>query len=674
MHATQPHDKTHYVSSIMLILNPAFLQQPPPRAVASAVLFTLLWAALPLVSSLPAAVVAVFGGMWLLRLVLLRLGVAKLPLPALVLLMVIGCALVWQQLGTVIGRDGGVSFLLLMVMLKAFEGNTRRDWQVLLLAMLFLIGSSVLFDQSLIIGIWLLLALPMAGICFAVLCGLSVKEAAKHTGQALLLTLPLTAVLFVVVPRLNEPLWRIPQPQQGQAKTGLSDSMEPGSISNLVQSDEWVANITFSDGLKPQRSDMYWRAIIMADFDGTRWRALDNTYIDEARTAANPARTVEYQMIIRDQNGALPALDYPVGSLPDSLTKRMGQIVRAHRSREGLRRITLQASLSDTLPHKLTEGERVFYTRLPEGNLQTRLLADALAKQSAGERQFIDKVLHHYRSKKFSYTLQPPRTPGRNGIDEFMFRTQQGFCEHYAQSFVVMMRAAGLPARVVTGYQGAEYNEQAGFWQIRSKDAHAWAEVWLPQEQAWLRVDPTVAVSSVRAESGISQALPEAERKMVSDGHSLFARWRDTGQFYWQQWVVNYDQSKQNNLFELLGLGGFNWKTLLLVLPAGMVLALLPLLKWWFGNRSRERDYLNEGFTQLKTALLGEEDETAPAVSAGELQKLLNSNGIENPELIRLLKQYEHWLYAADRPTLRTQKRWYRAAKKAAKKQYRQQH
>ncbi|MDO1510787.1 MULTISPECIES: DUF3488 and transglutaminase-like domain-containing protein [unclassified Neisseria] len=658
----------------MLILNPAFLQQPPPRAVASAVLFTLLWAALPLVSSLPAAVVAVFGGMWLLRLVLLRLGVAKLPLPALVFLMIIGGALVWQQLGTVIGRDGGVSFLLLMVMLKAFEGNTRRDWQVLLLAMLFLIGSSVLFDQSLIIGIWLLLALPMAGICFAVLCGLSVKEAAKHTGQALLLTLPLTAVLFVAVPRLNEPLWRIPQPQQGQAKTGLSDSMEPGSISNLVQSDEWVANITFSDGLKPQRSDMYWRAIIMADFDGTRWRALDNTYIDEARTAANPARTVEYQMIIRDQNGALPALDYPVGSLPDSLTKRMGQIVRAHRSREGLRRITLQASFSDTLPHKLTEGERVFYTRLPEGNLQTRLLADALAKQSAGARQFIDKVLHHYRSKKFSYTLQPPRTPGRNGIDEFMFRTQQGFCEHYAQSFVVMMRAAGLPARVVTGYQGAEYNEQAGFWQIRSKDAHAWAEVWLPQEQAWLRIDPTAAVSSVRAESGISQALPEAERKMVSDGHSLFARWRDTGQFYWQQWVVNYDQSKQNNLFELLGLGGFNWKTLLLVLPAGMALALLPLLKWWFGNRSRERDYLNEGFTQLKTALLGEEDETAPAVSAGELQKLLNSNGIENPELIRLLKQYEHWLYAADRPTLRTQKRWYRAAKKAAKKQYQQQH
>ncbi|UOO84266.1 transglutaminaseTgpA domain-containing protein [Neisseria dumasiana] len=672
-----PHrPPTKHITSqaIMLILNPSFLKQPPPRAVAFAVLLALLWTALPLVSSLPVAIMAVFGGMWLLRLALLRLGIAKLPVPALILLMVIGGALVWQQLGTVIGRDGGVSFLLLMVMLKAFEGNTRRDWQVLLLAMLFLIGSSVLFDQSLAVGLWLLLALPMVGVCFAVLCGLNVKEAAKQTGLALLLTLPLAAVLFAAVPRLSEPLWRIPQPQQGQAKTGLSDSMEPGSISNLVQSDEWVANITFSDGLKPQRSDMYWRAIIMADFDGVRWRALDNTYIDEARSAANPARTVEYQMIIRDQNGALPALDYPVGQLHGSLTKRMGQIVRAHRSREGLRRITLQASLSDTLPHKLTEGERVFYTRLPEGNLQTRLLADTLAKQSANERQFIDKVLHHYRSKKFGYTLQPPRTPGRNGIDEFMFRTQQGFCEHYAQSFVVMMRAVGLPARVVTGYQGAEYNEQAGFWQIRSKDAHAWAEVWLPQEQAWLRVDPTAAVSSVRAESGISQALPEAERNMVSDGHSLFARWRDTGQFYWQQWVVNYDQSKQNNLFELLGLGGFNWKTLLLVLPVGIALALLPLLKWWFGNRNRERDYLNEGFAQLKTALLGEEDETAPAVSAGELHKLLDSNGIENPELTRLLKQYEHWLYAADRPTLRTQKRWYRAVRKIVKKHYRQQH
>ncbi|WP_373700226.1 transglutaminaseTgpA domain-containing protein [Neisseria dentiae] len=651
----------------MLISNPSFLQQPPPRTVAFAVLSALLWTALPLAASLPAAVIAVFGGLWLLRLALLKAGIGRVPKAALLLLAVVAGLLVWQQLGTVFGREGGVAFLLLLVMLKAFEGNSQRDWQVLLLAMLFLIGSSVLLNQSLFIGVWLLLALAAVSVCFAVLCGLGGREAFKRSVQALLLTLPLTVVLFVAVPRLNEPLWRIPQQTQ-QAKTGLSDTMEPGSISNLVQSDEWVANITFSDGLKPQRSDLYWRAIIMSEFDGTRWQALNSNYIDESRTAAAPERTVAYQMIIRDQNGVLPALDYPTAELPAGVEKRLGQTIRASRSREGLRRLSLQASLSDTLSHALDAGGQNFYTRLPSGNPQTRRLAETLAQQSATPRQFIGKVLEHYRNQNFAYTLQPPRTPGRDGIDEFMFRTRRGFCEHYAQSFVVMMRAAGLPARVVTGYLGADYNEQAGFWQIRAKDAHAWAEVWLPQEQVWLRVDPTAAVSAVRAESGISQALAEGERGMVADSGSLFARWRDTGQFYWQQWVVNYDQTKQNSLFARIGLGGFNWQTLLLVLPAALAAALLPLARWWFGGRNRERDFLNEGFALVKSAVLGKDDETAAAVSAGELNRMLHENGIADPALSHLLQQYEHWLYAAERPPQRTQKRWFAAARKTAKR------
>ncbi|WP_373823887.1 transglutaminase domain-containing protein, partial [Neisseria dentiae] len=220
----------------------------------------------------------------------------------------------------------------------------------------------------------------------------------------------------------------------------------------------------------------------------------------------------------------------------------------------------------------------------------------------------------------------------------------------------------------VTGYLGADYNEQAGFWQIRAKDAHAWAEVWLPQEQVWLRVDPTAAVSAVRAESGISQALAEGERGMVADSGSLFARWRDTGQFYWQQWVVNYDQTKQNSLFARIGLGGFNWQTLLLVLPAALAAALLPLARWWFGGRNRERDFLNEGFALVKSAVLGKDDETAAAVSAGELNRMLHENGIADPALSHLLQQYEHWLYAAERPPQRTQKRWFAAARKTAKR------
>ena len=644
----------------------AFLSAPPPPRTALTVLAALLWAALPLVFSLPTAVVLLFAALLAVRGALLYAGIGKLPAPVLALLGVLSGVLVWTQLGTVFGREGGVAFLLLLVTLKAFESSSQRDWNVLLLAMLFLIGSAVLFNQSLLTGLWLLAALTAAAVCLAVSAGgLGLREALRCASSSLLAVLPLAAVLFVSVPRMKEPLWRIPQGGQ-QAKTGLSGTMQPGSISNLVQSDEWVANITFSDGLKPQPRDLYWRAIIMSDFDGTRWQAMPDFAADSAPQLRVPeGRGVRYQMIIRDQNGALPALDYPAGVLPQGLVRRLGGTVRAERSREGLRRLDLQAALGDTLPHALNEAEYRRYTRLPEGNPQTRRLAETLAKQSPTERAFIRNVLNHFSRRHFSYTLRPPTTAGRNSIDEFMFATRQGFCEHYAQSFAVIMRAAGLPARIVTGYQGAEYNPQGGFWQIRAKDAHAWTEVWLPSEQVWLRVDPTAAVAAVRTEQGIGSALPQNDRVLIAD-ESAFSRWRDAGQFYWQQWVVNYDQSRQNSFFSLLGLGGFNLKTLLLFLPAALAAALLPLYRWQAKNRSR--DHLEEGFMLLKLALLGDGGESAPSVTAAELKSLLHENGIQDDALETLLADYDNLRYAGLPSDPRAERRWYRAAVKTARR------
>lgn len=647
----------------------AFLSAPPPPRTALTVLAALLWAALPLVFSLPTAVVLLFAALLAVRGALLYAGIGKLPAPVLALLGVLSGVLVWTQLGTVFGREGGVAFLLLLVTLKAFESSSQRDWNVLLLAMLFLIGSAVLFNQSLLTGLWLLAALTAAAVCLAVSAGgLGLREALRCASSSLLAVLPLAAVLFVSVPRMKEPLWRIPQGGQ-QAKTGLSGTMQPGSISNLVQSDEWVANITFSDGLKPQPRDLYWRAIIMSDFDGTRWQAMPDFAADGAPQLRVPeGRGVRYQMIIRDQNGALPALDYPAGVLPQGLVRRLGGTVRAERSREGLRRLDLQAALGDTLPHALNEAEYRRYTRLPEGNPQTRRLAETLAKQSPTERAFIRNVLNHFSRRHFRYTLRPPMTAGRNSIDEFMFATRQGFCEHYAQSFAVIMRAAGLPARIVTGYQGAEYNPQGGFWQIRAKDAHAWTEVWLPSEQVWLRVDPTAAVAAVRTEQGIGSALPQNDRVLIAD-ESAFSRWRDAGQFYWQQWVVNYDQSRQNSFFSLLGLGGFNLKTLLLFLPAALAAALLPLYRWQAKNRSR--DHLEEGFMLLKLALLGDGGESAPSVTAAELKSLLHENSIQDNALETLLADYDNLRYAGLPSDPRAERRWYRAAVKTARR-YRQ--
>ena len=640
-----------------------FLTQPPPPHTALVILAALLFAALPMIFTLPPTVTLLFAALLLLRGALLQQKVGKLPAPVLAVLALMAGALVWLQLGTILGREGGIAFLLLMITLKAFESHARRDWNVLLLAMLFLIGSTVLLNQSLLIGLWLLLALWAVSLCFAVAGGLAGRDALRYSGGALLMTLPLAAVLFVSVPRMSEPLWRIPQPNGQQASTGLSDSMQPGSISNLVQSDEWVANVVFSDGLKIPPQQLYWRAVIMSHFDGARWLAVPDQQ-DDTAPVANDSRSA-YQMIIRDQNGILPVLDYPAGALPQGTAKRLGNIVRAESSREGLRRLNLNATLGDTLPHTLTQTEYRRYTQLPEGNPQTRRLAAELARTARDERTFIRNALTHFGNGGFRYTLQPPRLNGRNQIDDFLFQSKQGFCEHYAQSFAVIMRAAGLPARIVTGYLGAEFNEQAGFWQIRSKDAHAWTEVWLPSEQIWLRVDPTAAVSASRTEQGINQALPQSEQSLLA-GNSAFGKWRDAGQFYWQQWVVNFDQNRQNSLFSLLGLGGFNLKTLLLFLPVALGLALLPLWRWW--QRNRDSDDLHDGFMLLKQAVLGDNDDTLAAVTTQELRHIMQVNGLKDDRIPSLLDRYDSLLYSGRPITRRDTRRWYRDARKAARR------
>ena len=207
----------------MLPAAPAFLSLPPPPRTAIVILAALLFAALPMMFSLPPAITLLFVALLVFRGVLLHLNIGKLPAPVLIVMVAAAGGLVWVQLGTVFGREGGIAFLLLMVTLKAFESTTRRDWHVLLLSMLFLIGSSVLLNQSLAVGLWLLAALFAVSACFAVLGGLNLRESWRWSGMALLLTLPLAAVLFVSVPRLNEPLWGIPQQRDNQASTGLSD-------------------------------------------------------------------------------------------------------------------------------------------------------------------------------------------------------------------------------------------------------------------------------------------------------------------------------------------------------------------------------------------------------------------------------------------------------------------
>ncbi|ETA83694.1 hypothetical protein HMPREF1177_00882 [Eikenella corrodens CC92I] len=659
----------------MLVFNPEYIDRPPERLPRLGVLLLLLWITLPLAFALPVGVIIVFGVLWLIQLGLTLIGSRGLPAWATAIGGLAVFGFVFSQLGTFLGSEGGSALLLLLVLLKTYESRVLRDWHMLLTAMVFLMGATVLLNQGMFIGLWLLAGLFGTATCIA-LFNMPLRLAARHAATALLLTLPLAAVLFIAVPRMSEPLWRIPQPPKpDQAQTGLSDTMQPGSISNLVQSNELAFNATFDEGYTPNPADLYWRAITMSQFDGEQWRADD----DELPTRADTAYTqtiVSYSIIMRDEQGRIPVLDYPIINFnTDNARSKMrfaeGHTIRV-RSHDGLRRFVLRAAIGNRLPEKLSPSRQRQLSRLPGySNQRIRSLARQLRSQSANTVDFVNRTLAYYRNQSFAYTLNPPLDRSPDRIDNFVFDNRRGFCEHYAESFVVIMRAAGVPARVVTGYQGGEYNPDGGFWQVRGKDAHAWAEVWLPEEEAWLRVDPTAAVSSNRIEQGLSSALESGEQELVagSGNWQWWSKLSAEGQFYWQQWVVNYDSSSQQSLFRSLGLGGFNLLSLLAFLLVGGTLAVIPLWLWWRRSSRRYANLLEEGFARIKERLLDVEGIDPAALGPAETANILREQECLSPELENLLAQYERWNYADDGlPPKAAQKRWYRQCCRAVRK------
>lgn len=515
-------------------------------------------------------------------------------------------AATWFAYRRLMGRDPGVTFLLLLVSLKVLEMRTQREVTLAIFLGFFLVMTNFLYSQTIPLGLYMLVCV---WLFVATWVGFNrvgteptLKERLYPAGALLLQALPMMLVFFVLFPRIQGPLWTIPQ--DGRAgRSGLSDSMTPGNISNLIKSEEIAFRVIF-DGDMPSYQSLYFRGPVMPLFDGRTWRMSDFTAFGRPEYAS-VGRSTRYTVILEpsgkpwlfalDVPGLLPKLESPELGERDRDTLMLTDLqMRARRPLESRVRYEMTSWLDYRYGETLPASARELYTRI-EGNAnpRTRALGRQWAAETPDKRQLIDRAYSLFNTQ-FTYTLEPPLL-GEDPYDEFLFKTRLGFCEHYAGSFALLMRAAGIPARVVTGYQGGEINPLTRELVVRQADAHAWTEVWL-EGIGWLRADPTAAVSPSRVDNGINAALGpigmlstlEAADKLGLISNLRFA-W-DMMNSGWTQWVLGYNVERQRQFLAGLGID-VDWRSLGLWL-VGLTLLVGGAISGWLVLRDlpRHRD------------------------------------------------------------------------------------
>lgn len=495
------------------------------------------------------------------------------PRGLLVMIGLFGVVLALYNFRTVLGKDAGLALLSLLLPLKLLETRNTRDARVAMLLSCFLLTGQFLIAQT------MLMASIVLGTTLCILAttanlqqpGLPVRKALAIAARLLLTGLPLMLVLFLFFPRIDGPLWRLPI-DAGGARTGLSDSMSPGSISSLIQSGEIVFRASF-EGARPPPSQLYWRALVLNRFDGRVWEAGLALRHNEPQYPLQ-GESYRYTLTLEPQNQPwLLALDYPAGKLSDAYYMSDFSL-RAARPVINRKRFSLLA-----YPHTpvgLDEGRQpraVALTLPPNSNPRTQALGRKLAEQFDKPEQRVEQGILAMRRAGLLYTLSPPKL-GEHTADEFFFDSKRGFCEHFASTFVILMRAAGVPARVVTGYQGGEINPIDGTLVIRQSDAHAWTEVWLA-DQGWVRIDPTAASAPRRIDQGIGGALPEGEnlpltlRADIPFLTGLRYRWEAVNNG-WNQWVLGYNADRQLDFMRRIGMPDPDWMKLSALLAGGV--------------------------------------------------------------------------------------------------------
>jgi transglutaminase-like putative cysteine protease len=558
------------------------------------------------VDTLPVWVTVTVGASGALRLLLAARDRDAPSAPVRFVVSAFAIGMLFVQFRTFNGLSAGSALLALIAGLKVLETKTRRDISVVAMTVYFLSLAALLKSESFwlftyLVGVCWLTTSTMLRLTSSASAGRR-RNSLRHAGRILVHALPLALAFWLFFPRFGGPLWQLPDDSHG-ATSGLSDSMSPGDISDLAQSDDVAFRVRFS-GATPPAEERYWRGPVLHDFDGRAW----------SRNAAGPVNApplvfhgsaYRYTVSLEpNQHNWIFVLDWPSssdaahGSLTDDYMLVQTSVISQPVDVVATSYSHAQAA------EPLSDAMRKRDLRLPTGrNPRSRQLALEMHAAHLDTLDYLHAVLEMFRQQPFYYTLTPPLL-GDQAVDEFLFDSKRGFCGHYASAFATLMRAAGIPARVVTGYQGGTYNRFAGYWILRQSDAHAWDEIWI-EGQGWLRVDPTSMIAPERVERGLSD--------VVTPGHEFTSRWQqrttwlgdtrlqfDALRLLWRQRILGFNQGSQEKLLSLLHIPEPDGQKVAIMLAACLILGM-SWLTWQVRRElvSRPRDPLSRAYDVL---------------------------------------------------------------------------
>ncbi len=685
------HDHERSAMGLTLTVTPWRRLSRLPRETRDTLflLAVIAWTIAPHVSHLPLWCVLLAAAMLLWR---AKLAFAHAPLPSkwvLSSMLATAAGLTYWSFGTVLGKDPGVTMTVALTALKMLEARARRDAFVVFFLGFFLILTHFLYSQSIavavamLVSVWgLLTSLVLANMPVG---RPSLKQVGLLSARTALLGAPLMVLMFALFPRIA-PLWGVPK--DGAAPTGLSNSMRLGSVASVAQDDSVAMRVKFY-GRPPPTSSLYFRGPVLGQFDGVEWRPSTPNPASAARAGQDLQAELQvtgpltkYEVTLEPQRlTVLPLLEATVrvDDIPE-LKLKQGNDLQWTAQRPVYERLRFEAQAHMNFRHGPKQAVLGLqeHLELPDGfNPRTLAWAQALRSQerlaNATPRVLAQAVLSHIRSGAYSYTLSPGlygQLDPRATIDEFWLDRKVGFCEHFASSFVVVMRAMGVPARIVTGYQGADEEPVDGYIIVRQRYAHAWAEYWQAGE-GWVRSDPTSAVSPERIDRGRSLAPQLGLVASVFDSFNptlianLRANWEAVNN-RWNQWVMNYSRAQQVDLLKRLGLSSTDWEDMarLLIGTLSALAAGVALWAWWDRRRIDPwtRQMMRLRATLLRLGISAAEHE-APRRLA---QRVREKWGVRGQALAALLEAVDLQRYgrqALRRPDAQLTRRIDRAAK-----------